>query len=353
MSSHPWKLTAAQLQQRTAHCPPDQIDLMTWAFNHSADRMLSVASFCDSANINVSTLTKFLSGTYVDPRRPGVPYDLPDHVVKALAACRSALIAKAPTSVGFVSTETSRKVWFNCELARESRSPIFLMGASHIGKTTALTKYRDAHPTDTLLITVTSGMGVKGLAVAICEEAGISSNGSLSKLTRALRKYLTRDRLLILDDFHVLTLSSTPRTFLAAMEFLRALYDADNCGMLFSTTDLDYNRILKDYQSSLHQLMRRGIHRPHLGNAPLQKDVRSIIEAHGLRWPGKSLMVGDSCPWRIISALAQHSGLKGVTERLRYALKLAAHAASPVTWAHYCQADSAVHSNSTAPSSDW
>lgn len=353
MNTHPWKITLQELTARVAHCPPLQTELLTWAYHYSADRNLTITAFSQQASINASTLNKFITGTYVDPRNAARPYDLPEHLVAALDKIKSALIAATPTNVGFVSTDTSRKVFFNCELARESRSPVFLMGASHIGKTTALAKYRDAHPSDTYLVTVTSGMGAKGLAVAICEEMGISSNGSLAKLTRSLGRSLTRDRLLILDDFHVLTLSSTPRTFLSAMEFLRALYDADNCGMLFSTTDLDYNRILKDHKSTLHQLLRRGIHRPHLGNAPLQKDVKAIIEAHGLRWPSKSLLVDGACPWKIISALAQHSGLKGVTERLRYALKLAARAAVPVTWKHFCTADSAVHTNSSAPTSDW
>jgi DNA transposition AAA+ family ATPase len=353
MQPHPWKLTAEELQQRIDHCPPNQKALLAWAWQHALDRNLPQTAFCEASGINPSTLSKFLCGTYVDPRRPDLAYDLPEHIVQALSSYQAALAAAAPTTVGFVSTDTSRKIFFNCELARESRSPVFLMGASHIGKTTALCKYRDANPTDTTLVTVTSGMGAKGLAVAICEEMGISASGSLSLLTRRLGRALSRGRLLILDDFHVLTLSSTPRTFLAAMEFLRALYDADNCGMLFSTTDLDYNRILKDHKNTLHQLLRRGVHRPHLGDAPLQKDVRSIIEAHGLRWPNKSLLVLDQCPWKIIAALAQNSGLKGVTERLRYALKLAARAATPVTWAHYCQADSAVASNATAPQNDW
>lgn len=353
MQTHPWKLTAAELAARTAHCPPDQQRLMAWAYQHAADRGLSLHAFCAEARVNASTMGKFLGGTYQDPRRPEVPYDLPEHATEELAAYQATLAAAAPTTVGFVSTDTSRKVFFNCDLARESRSPVFLMGASHIGKTTALTKYRDANPTNTTLVTVTAGMGAKGLAVAICEEMGLSAAGNLALLTRRLGRALSRDKLLILDDFHVLTLSSTPRTFLAAMEFLRALYDADNCGMLFSTTDMDYNRILKDYKNTLHQLLRRGIHRPHLGEAPLQKDVRSIIEAHGLRWPAKALLIDGASPWKIIAALAQHSGLKGVTERLRYALKLAARGAVPVTWIHYVRADAAVASNASAPQSDW
>lgn len=353
MQNHPWKLTLAELTERSSHCPDDQKQLLQWAYHHSADRGLSVPAFCESAHINSSTMSKFLSGTYVDPRRPGISYDLPSHVVSALQNYQTNLAASIPTAVQFVSTDTSRKIAFNCDLARESRSPVFLRGASHIGKTTALTKYRDANPSNTYLITITSGMGAKGIAMAIAEEKGISSSGSLSILTRRLRKACTREDLIILDDFHVLTLSATPRTFLAAMELLRAIYDADNCGMLFSTTDIDYERILKDYKTALHQLLRRGIHRPQLGQSPLQKDVRSIIEAHGLRWPNKSLLVDGQSPWKIIASLAQHSGLKGVTERLRYALKLAARAAVPVTWNHYVLADSAVATNATAPASDW
>lgn len=353
MQNHPWKLTPAELTTRSSHCPDDQKNLILWAYHHAADRGLSQAAFCEAAHINASTWAKFLQGTYVDPRNTNLAYDLPTHIVTALVNYQAALAATIPTTVGFVSTETSRKVYFNCDLARESRSPVFMVGASHIGKTTAAAKYRDANPENTTLVTVTSGMGAKGLAVAICEERGLSSNGSLALLTRRLGKSLTRENLLILDDFHVLSLSSTPRTFLAAMEFIRALYDADQCGMLFLTTDLDYTRILKDHQKSLHQLLRRGIHRPHLGSAPLQKDVRSIIEAHGLRWPTKSLLVRNQAPWKIIADLAQHSGLKGVTERLRYALKLAARAAVPVTWDHYVTADSAVASNAAAPASDW
>lgn len=353
MNTHPWKVTPAQLTTLTSHCPQAQTDILAWAYQYASDRDLPLRTFCEIAKINPSTLSKFLAGSYVNPRNPDLPYDLPEHLVTALQQTKATLIATAPTAVSFVSTDTSRKVFYNCELARESRSPVILVGASHIGKTTALTKYRDAHPTDTYLVTVTSGMGAKGIAIAICEEIGLSSNGSLAKLTRALGRVLTRDRLLILDDFHVLSLSSTPRTFLAAMEFLRALYDADHCGILFSTTDLDYERILKNHQTTLHQLLRRGIHRPHLGKSPLQKDLRAIIEAHGLRWPTKALLIQDTSPWKIISTLAQHSGLKGVTERLRYALKIAAKSSSPVTWEHYCIADSAVHTNNTAPLCDW
>lgn len=351
--THPWNLTLEELHERTAHCPENQRATLQWAYAHCADRNLSLMDFSNLASISSSTLAKFLAGSYVDPRNTKVCLDLPDSMVAAINAHRGFVASRLPTAVSFVATETSRKVAFNCELARESRSPVFLMGASQIGKTTALNKYRDGNPNDTTVVTVTSGMGAKGLAVAICEEKGLSSSGNLAILTRRIGRAFTADQLLILDDFHVLTLSSTPRTFLAAMEFLRAVYGVNSCGMIFCTTDLDYNRILKDYSNALHQLMRRGIHRPHLGNQPLQKDVRSIIEAHGLRWPAKALLVDGQRPWQVIATLAQQSGLKGITERLRYALKFAGRAAVPVTWSHFIQAHSTVHANIAAPENDW
>ncbi|MEI6169341.1 MAG: ATP-binding protein [bacterium] len=351
--NHPWKLTPADLTKRLEHCTPENQRLLTWAFHHCAGLGMVLADFCLASDVNYSTMGKLLNGTYIEPRGDGAPYDLPTGCARNIAAYKAAIVAKLPSSIHIISTDTSRKVAFNCDLARESRSPVFLTGASHIGKTTALNKYRDTRPHDTFLVTVTSGMGAKGLAVAVCEEIGVSSSGSLAMISRRLRKAVTRDMLIIFDDFHVLTLASTPRTFLSAMEFIRALYDSDQCGMLFSTTDIDFERITKEFKTALHQLLRRGIHRPHLGSTPLQKDVRAILEAHGLKWPHKSILIDGQRPFELISRLAQQTGLKGITERLRYALKIAAREASPVTWSNYLNAEKIVASNSSAPKNDW
>jgi DNA transposition AAA+ family ATPase len=350
---HPWNITLEELTTTTAYLPDAERAEIVWAYNYSAAKNLGFPSFGAAAGISGDTLRRVAKGSYTDPRNAERQLPMPPGMAESIAAFRESSAASFPHAVQFVSTETSRKVAFNLDLARESRSPVFLMGASQIGKTTAILKYRDANPHNTVVVTVTSGMGAKGLAVAICEESGLSGNGNLAILTRRIGRYFSSDRLLVLDDFHVLTLSSTPRTFLAAMEFLRAVYGVNQCGMLFCTTDLDYNRILKDYSNALHQLMRRGIHRPHLGHQPLQKDVRSIIEAHGLRWPAKTMQVDGQRPWQVIASLAKQSGLKGITERLRYALKFAGRAAVPVTWAHFVRADAAVHSNTSAPADDW
>ncbi len=356
-TNHPWHITPAELNQRISHCENDNRKLLEWAYRISHERDLSLSEFADAAGISSSTLAKIIAGTYVNPRNTSERYDLPTNISSGLRNYQTGIISRLPTNVTFVSTETSRKVNFNCDLARESRTPVFMQGASHIGKTTALEKYADANPTNTFLITVTAGMGAKGLAMAIAEAMGLATAGSVDALTRRIRKELTRDQLLIMDDFHVLTLSATPRGFLKCMELLRALYDADKCGMLFSTTDLDFGRITKEYKTALHQLLRRGIHRPHLGLAPLKQDVKAILAAHGLPWPTKSLQCEaygmTYKPATIMQDLAKQSGLKSITERLRYALKLSARNTESITWHHVCQAQALVASNDSIPDDDW
>lgn len=326
---------------------------MAWAYAHAGDRSLPLAAFCESAKINPSTFSKFLSGTYVDPRNPGVPYDLPDATVAALQSYQSTLSAAIPKSVTFVTTDTCRKVWLNCDLALESRSPIVIHGASQIGKSTALEKRRDAYPDTTFLVTCTAGMGSKGLAVALAEEMGLPTSGSLATLTRRIKKFATRSKLFIFDDFHVLSLSATPRAFLAAMEFIRAIYDADRCGMIFSTTEISHKSVMTTNAEALLQLIRRGPAPAPLGMVPRQSDIRAIIEAHGLSWPSKTTLVNGHSPWKIIASLAIQTGLKGVCERLRYALKLAAQECVPVTWNHYILADGKLNFNATTPENDW
>lgn len=356
-TTHPWNITLPALKERIHHCDPTNQKLLEAAWRISGERGLSIAEFADSAGISSSTLAKVIAGTYVNPRNTSERYDLPTNISETLHTWQTGIIERMPTNVTFVSTDTSRKVNFNCDLARESRTPVFMQGASHIGKTTALEKYTDANPHNTYLITVTAGMGAKGLATAIAEAMDIATNGSVDALTRRIRKDLTRDKLLILDDFHVLTLSATPRGFLKCMELLRALYDADKCGMLFSTTDIDFGRISKEYKNALHQLLRRGIHRPHLGLAPLKKDVKAILAAHGLSWPAKTLQCeayGQTYrPATILHDLAKQAGLKSITERLRYALKLAARNTESITWHHLCQAQALVATNDSIPTDDW
>lgn len=353
MPQHPWKLTDDELAARVAHCSPPQTEALRWAYAHCADHEITLDQFCAESGASRSTLSKILAGSYRDPRDPSRALDIPEVTLAAITDYREGIAAKMPSSISFVATETARRAWFNCDLALSSRSPIYVRGASHIGKTTAWEKYRDSHPDRVHLITVTAGMGTKGLAVAVAEEMGVSASGAVSEITKRLKRACRRDRLLIFDDFHVLTLSSSDRVFRACMELIRALYDADQCGMILSTTELAYSRIAKDHGDMLIQLNRRGVPPAHLGHAPSQKDVRTIIEAHGLRWPAKSLMAGGGCPWKIIHNLAAQAGLKAILERLRYALLLAGKDGSPVTWAHYVRADSLLFTNSQAPESDW
>lgn len=353
-TNHPWNITRSELAENIAeNLSEAEADTIFWAYHYCHAKGLGYTAFAATAGVTADTFRKIATGGYVDPRDGDRRLPIPGAMASELREFRRIATTSQPVNVQFVSTETSRRIAENCDLAKESHSPVFVQGASHIGKTTALGKYRDAHPQNTWLVTVTSGMGAKGLAVAVCEELGISANGSLATLTRRIGASIPRDGLLMVDDFHVLTLSSTARTFLASMEFLRAVYDVKNCGMVFSTTDLDYTKIQKDFTKSLHQLMRRGVHKANLGSQPQLKDIKAVIEAHGLKWPARTMMVSGKRPWQLLATLASESGLKVITERLRYALRISARKGVTVTWEHFMLADSAIIQNSQAPENDW
>jgi DNA transposition AAA+ family ATPase len=353
MKQHPWNITPEELSEATSNLSPEERRDLVWAYNYSAAKNLGFPAFAAAAGISGDTLRRVASGTYIDPRDNSRQLPMPAGMADSISALRDACVAAQPGTVSFVSTDTSRAIAKHCDLARKSGTPVFMIGASQIGKSTGLGKYRDANPNDTWLITVTSGMGAKGLAYAICEELGVSPNGSLPVLTRRIGRTIPRTGLLIVDDFHVLTLASTQRTFRASMEFLRACYDMSKCGLLLSTTDLDYTAIHKEFSKILHQLLRRGVHHPNLGTQPQSRDVQEILEAHGLKWPAKSLKVDGVKPFSLLANLAMDSGLTVITERLRYALLFAARDAVPITWHHFVRADSAITANSAAPANDW
>lgn len=350
---HPWNITKDQLKANTPQLSADALKAILWAYNYSDSKGLSYVEFGAAADISGDTLRKIATGTYVDPRDTARQLDMPGPMVDAILHLRDTAARTAPTSVQFVFTETARSITENCHLARESRSPLSLVGASQIGKTTGLGKVRDANPENTWLVTATAGMGAKGLAIAICEELKVSASGSLATLTRRIGKTIPAHSLLIVDDFHVLTICRDENTFMAAMEFLRAVYGICRCGMVLSTTELDYSKVMKKYGNAMHQLLRRGVHIKNLGSQPQQKDVRAIIEAHGLKWPTRTLTVAGKKPWQVLANLAVNSGLTFISERLRYALAISSRQAVPVTWEHFMIADAAIIGNSEAPPNDW
>jgi hypothetical protein len=63
---------------------------------------------------------------------------------------------------------------------------------------------------------------------------------------------------------------------------------------------------------------------------------------------GKGAGAVSDQPYEIIRAQARDYGLKSITERLRYARKLATRAGEPVNWTHFVDAHLRIEKNAQA-----
>lgn len=363
-----WRVSADNLHANLRHCTPEKKELVHWAFMWCIDRNIFLDDFAAQVGYDRKTLDKIITGAYRDPRTSEL-YDIPDKLADAIRRWRKDQQAAAQLGdIDFVVTATVNRIWTGCDLARESHTPVFIYGASHLGKTWALEHYAVANnhgATPMVRIPASSGLG--GMVRAIAEQTGVSPNGNVADLIERIKRAITRSQVLILDEVHQLIYTYRKESFFACLEVIRSIYDHAKCGMVICTTNVFRKRIEQERKAALEQLFRRGVHRIQLGNIVLMKDASAILRHHGLDWPEKSLSydftVGRDSngrdvkitekPWEILRQLGMEEGLKAMTERIRYARKFASKSRQQLNWRHFTQAHLTIASNAAEPADDW
>lgn len=355
-----WRVSGDDLQKNLRHCTPVKKELVIWAFQWCVTEKIFLDDFALHVGYDPKTIDKIITGVYRDPRS-GALYDIPDKLAEGIERFRRTQLAEAKLGkIDFVVTPSSKRIWTNCELARESHTPVFLYGASHIGKTWGLEHFaiHNNHGA-TPLITVPSSEGLGGFMRAIAGKVGVAVKGNTADTISRIKGAISPDMVLILDEFHQLIYTYRKESFFACCEVLRSIYDHCKCGVVISTTNLFRTEIEKERKSHLEQLFRRGVHRCQLGDIVLRKDAEPIFAHHGLAWPAKNLsyefpgLKVPEKPLEIMAMLARDHGLKAMTERIRYGRKFAAHAKEPLTWKHWTQAHLTIESNAAVPENDW
>lgn len=212
------------------------------------------------------------------------------------------------------------------------------------------------------MVRIPASSGLGGMVRAIAEQVGVSPNGNVTDLIERVKRAITKNQLLILDEVHQLIYTYRKESFFACLEVIRSIYDYAKCGMVICTTNVFRARIEQERKAALEQLFRRGVHRVQLGDVVLAKDARMILDHHGLDWPEKLLKFefdlggGQKIiekPWEILRQLSKEEGLKAITERIRYARKFATKERRKLDWKHFTQAHLTIASNATAPADDW
>ena len=355
-----WRVSGDHLQSNLRHCSPAKKELLIWAFQWCVTEKIYLDDFALAVGYDAKTIDKILTGCYRDPRT-GQLYDIPDKLAEGIERFRRHQLAEAMLGkIDFVVTPSSKRIWTACELARESHTPVFLYGASHIGKTWGL-EYFSIHNNHgaSPLVTMPSSEGLGGFVRAIASKLGISVKGNTADIIARIKGAITPDMLIILDEFHQLIYTYRKESFFACCEVLRSIYDATRCGMVISTTNVFRSRIEQERKAALEQLFRRGVHKVQLGDIVLVRDAKPIFEHHGLEWPAKAMqfsfpgMAAPERPLDILRMLAREAGLKAMTERIRYGRKFALKEKKPLAWKLWVQAHLNIEANSDQPEDDW
>lgn len=341
-----WNTSLDHIRANTGHFSPDEQEALIGLFRWCIDPRHPMR--CEEAarrlGCSSNLLYQLLRGIYRNPdkslRRPSA--ELIQKINQFLELERKRFEAG---ETQFVLTPTAKKFFTAAELARESQSPVFVVGPSHIGKTWAAEHFTAANNHGrTFYARMEAASGLGGMVRRMAESAGISDKSNTAALIARVTRATTPNTLWILDELHLLAHTYRKSSFHNCMEVIRGIYDETHCGMVLIFTILDDVRAAS--QKELQQLWRRGVHKFFLPTMPTKGDLGAILQHNGMNFPDPKLKVtvGDGgnavteSPYEILRQLARRDGLKAITERLRYGRKLAGKGTGRLAWTHFVEA---------------
>ena len=340
-----WPFSLHTIRTNLSHCSPEGREALIGAFLWCTDNKHPVHKdeFSERVGYSPNVIYKLLSGKYLHPeskRQLDVPGDLVKAIKTFLALERERVLGGANE---FVMTPTARKIHNYCDLARESQTPVLVIGASQIGKTWALEHYaNDNNHGRTPYIRMKAASGLGGLIRRMAERLGISSNGNTSDLTERIKNGVTKDMVLILDEVHLLHYTYRLSSFFSCMEVIREIQDETKCGLVLCATQLLLGRMEEGKNKEMVQMLRRGVHRCMLPDMPTKGDLGAIFHHWGLEFPKQNAEVEIQeiveKPYEVVRQLAKTQGLKAITERMRYGRKISMRYGSKLTWTHVMEA---------------
>jgi hypothetical protein len=188
----------------------------------------------------------------------------------------------------------------------------------------------------------------------MAEAVGESYHGNAKKMRRKIEAATTSNTLWIFDEMHLLAYTYQKKAFVSCIEIIRRLHDKRKCGMVLCWTRLDDLERLRG--DELLQIARRGVHVFRLPGMPTKDDLGAILARRGLAFPEKKLQVAVGKvieePYLVLRQLARSQGLKAITERIRYAQKLANKKNGKISWENFIDAHLRIKKNAE-PEPDW
>jgi hypothetical protein len=343
-----WNFSLDKIRQSTLHYSAEAQDAIVGLFRWCTDdrhpmwRTDAAASLKCSPNL----LYQLLTGVYRNPdKSPRQPH--PDFIRRVRLFLTDEMRKYESVESDFVETPTARKIFNACELARESKKPVILWGPSQIGKTFGLRRFQHKNNHGkTFMNEIEAACGLGGLVRGWAKSCAVSDNSCTTKLIERIKAAMTSDTLMIFDEVHLLKHTYRLNSFFACIEVIRRVWDFRKMGLLLSWTHLDNLRNAS--QGELVQVWRRGVHKIALPAMPTKGDVEAIANHLGLEFPSPDLKYDFPAkrgpgivehPREVLRMLAKRDGLTAITERFRYAQKLAAKdSGAKLNWYYFTDA---------------
>ncbi len=326
---------------------------------------LAKPDFAKRVGTSDNTLYKLYTGKYNHPTtgdKMGPSAELVRNIAKFLELEKERFTSG---ETKLVITPTLKKIVTACDLARESQSIVFVVGPSHVGKTWALERHYTPNNNHgrTIYTRLQAASGLGGMIRRMAESVGVSPKSNTADLVRRIKDAVTEDMLWIVDEVHLLSHTYRAGSFHNCMEVLREIHDETRMGMVLSFTLLD--QVKAASQKELQQLWRRGVHKVMLPAMPTKGDIAAILQHNGLEFPATDLKISvafkdasnrkqviEETPYEILRQVAKNEALLAITERLRYARKLANKAGEKLDWKHFVTAHLLIAKQSE-PEGEW
>lgn len=215
----------------------------------------------------------------------------------------------APPEPSFVRTPTALKVQTALQHAQLLNDTAVIVGPPGVGKTSAVEQYASATPRVFLITaspSISKPSAVLGEIINRYSPDHRRSERSLSARSNVVRMLLLKGTLLVVDEAQHLTPES--------LEELRAIHDANKCGLVFMGNRTVLSRIQGSARDATYaQLFGRVGRRVQLAKGS-EKDVAPVLETMGVDAPDVLA---------VATSLAKKEDLRVVVKVTRSAILLA------------------------------
>jgi DNA transposition AAA+ family ATPase len=264
-------------------------DDLRWWFRYSGEKDMSQADAARTLGIDAGTYSKVFRGEYRNAE--GLMLPPPAKMLSRLRVVRQQERENAEgRNKGRVMTPTVAEIHAVCKKVWSDGTIGFVFGESHIGKTEALTWFRDENNHGaTIYVDLQGVAGVQDVYRAFARALKISPDvAPISKLMPRIFATIDRTNLVIIDEFHHITYAYQKGSSNKMVNAVKSIKDRTGCAMVLCSTNVGRTEFTEGEGKEaklLKQLWRRGVIKLQLPDALPVDDVRAFAKAYRLPFP--------------------------------------------------------------------